>query len=175
MRTFFILSVLILAGFGCSDPSVNSGDPVLGEIIFESEYVNFAWGVSWLGGYIDENGFLHTFDRTSDPVQWTEAHYGMFTREELQKKYLRRDTLRYLVHADTLTKMRQLAGTISASSYSDTLSRGADMGLWLTSVYILRQESGMYQRIVLNCEGDWSYSNTSSSAQTVSAWLKRIR
>jgi hypothetical protein len=175
MRTFIILSVLSIAGFGCTDSPVNAGESILGEIIFESEYVNFAWGVSWLGGYIDENGFLHTFDRTSDPVQWTEAHYGMFTRDELQKKYLRRDTIRYQVQSDTLTQMKLLAGTISASTYSDTLSTGADMGLRLTSVYILRQESGMYQRIILSCEGDWTYSNTSLNAKTISAWLKQIR
>ncbi len=167
--------MIMLAGIGCSDSPVNTGDPILGEIIFESEYVNFAWGVSWRGQYIEENGFLHTFDRTRDTVQWTEDHTGMFTREELQKKYMRRDTIRYQVNADTLAQMKHMARTIDATSYSDTLSTGADMGLWTTSVYFLRQETGLYQRIILSCEGDWKYSNTSMNAGTVSAWLKRVR
>ena len=95
--------------------------------------------------------------------------------QELRKKYVRRDTLRYQVNADTLKLMKQLSRMIDASAYSDTLSTGADMGLWTTSVYVLREESGLYQRIVLSCEGEWTYSNTSLTAGPVSAWLKRVR
>lgn len=175
MRMILVMTMLVCGGLGCTDTSVNTDPSALGEVIFESEYVNFAWGVSWRGQFIAESGTVHSFDRTSDTVQWSEDHTGMFTRLELERKFSRRDTLRSIVAADTLRIMRQLSRTIDAASYSDTLTTGADMGLWRTSIYILKQENGMYQRIVLNCGGDWTYSNTSPNAAMISNWLKQLR
>ncbi len=174
MKSLIALCLFVTAGIGCSDSSVNSGQPPLGEIVFEAEYLNFAWGVSWNGTYVDVNGNVRTYDRSRDTVMWRDDDNGMFTEEELQRKYQRRDTLRSLIPADSLSRMKQMAQTIDAKTYSDTVSMGADMGTWTTSVYLYRPEIKKYQRIILSQDGDRRFFNTSANAKEISDWLKRI-
>ncbi len=170
-----IIVLVLFVLFACNDSTVNSGVLPQQEIIFETEYVNFAWGVTWKGMYIAENGDVHTYDRSGDPVQWVEDEDGMFTKEELLTKFARRDTLRSHLPADSLMMMKQLSMSIDAKTYSDTAYVGADMGAWTTTVYIYRSEMNQYQRIILSNEGDREFSNASPNAKILSGILKRLR
>ncbi|MFZ4620279.1 MAG: hypothetical protein ACOYNS_06960, partial [Bacteroidota bacterium] len=168
-----IILILLFVLCGCKNSTVNSGVLPQQEIIFEAEYVNFAWGVTWKGMYVAENGDVHTYDRSGDPVQWVEDEDGFFTKEELLSKYGRRDTLRTRIPADSLLMMKQLTMSIDARSYSDTANVGADMGAWTTTVYIYRSERQQYQRIILSCDGDREFNNVSPNAKNLSGILKR--
>jgi len=88
------LPALVFSSFSCKDSVVNTGSQSLGKIVFESEYVNNAWGFFYRGSYWGEDGKIYTYDLAKANIQWKENHDGFYTEEELISKYHHFDALR---------------------------------------------------------------------------------
>jgi len=67
-----------------SDPS---GGQMVQQILFEKEYVNFAWGLHHDGFYIDRQGAVYCYaDQPRYPIA-ASRQQAFFTESELMDKY----------------------------------------------------------------------------------------
>ena len=166
--------LLALLFISCKDSNVNDQPQNnSNSIIFEVEYLNYAWGISYHGIMIDNEGKEYSYDPTKDTIPYLYHADGIYTEQELQAKYGHVKTYIKTIPTDTLNWSHNLANLITTTDYSDTTRIGIDMGSWTYSVYIFRPEVNKYQQIVLKLEGDSEFYNTSQSAVTLAAWLKQ--
>lgn len=158
--------------FSCKDTSVDQNQTGLG-MIFETEYINFAWGLAYQGKEIDQEGNIYTYDPGKDSASVLFHADGYYSQVELVSKFSHHKLFIGTVAADSLGWIRNLASTITMNEYSDTMRIGADMGSVTFSVYLYRASVGKYQRISLKVEGDVAYFNKSESAIALADWMKR--
>jgi len=164
--------LLALLLFSCKDSSVNDQIPNGSSIIFEVEYVNYAWGINYQGVMIDKDGKEYSYNPAKDSTPYLYHSDGLYTERELQSKYGHAKTYIKTIHSDSLNWSHNLANQVTTSAYSDTTQEGADMGELTYSVYLFRPQVNQYQQIILKVEGDYAFYNKSQRAITLAAWLK---
>ena len=166
--------LLALLFFSCKDSSVNEQiQNNSSNIIFEVEYVNYAWGICYHGIMIDNEGKEYSYDPAKDTIPYLYHADGFYTERELQSKYGHAKTYIKTIRSDSLNWSHNLANQVTTSAYSDITQEGADMGELTYSVYLFRPQVNKYQQVVLKLEGDSEFYNKSQSAVTLVAWLKQ--
>ncbi|MDP3150945.1 MAG: hypothetical protein Q8N83_17645 [Ignavibacteria bacterium] len=165
--------LLALLLFSCKDSSINDQIPNGSSIIFEIEYVNYAWGISYHGIMIDNEGKEYSYDPAKDTIPFLYHADGFYTDQELQAKYGHVKTYIKTIRSDSLNWSHNLANQVTITNYSDTTRVGVDAGSETYSAYIFRPQINKYQQIILKVDGDYSFYNKSQSAITLAAWLKQ--
>jgi len=165
--------MLALLLFSCKDSSVNDQPQISSSIIFEVEYLNYAWGFVYQGVMIDNEGKEYSYNPAKDSIPFLYYADGLYTERELQSKYGHAKTFIKSIRSDSLNWSHNLANQVITTDYSDTTYVGMDGGCTTYSTYIFRPEINKYQQIVLKIEGDIAFYNKSQSAVTLAAWLKR--
>ncbi|MFA6027148.1 MAG: hypothetical protein WC727_11995 [Ignavibacteriaceae bacterium] len=164
--------LLALLFFSCKDSNVNEQIQSNSSIIFEVEYLNYAWGIEYHGVMIDTDGKEYSYNPAKDSVPFLFHADGLYTDQELQSKYQHVKTYIKTIPNDTLIWSHNLVNQVTTTNYSDTTYVGMDGGSTTYSIYIFRPEINKYQQIVLKIEGDIAFNNKSQSAVTLAAWLK---
>jgi len=164
--------LLTLLLFSCKDSSVNNQTQNNNNIIFETEYINYAWGFSYNGKMIDAEGKEYSYNPAKDSITYLYHADGFYTESELQIKYGHYKTYIKTISSDSLNWSYNLANLVSTTEYSDTIRKGVDAGALTYAVYLYRTQAGKYQKIILKIEGDYEFYNKSQSAVALAAWLK---
>lgn len=165
--------LLALLLFSCKDSSVNNNiRNGSNSIIFEVEYLNYAWGYSYNGIMIDNEGKKYSYNPAKDTIPYLYHEDGYYSERELQAKYGHFKTYIKTIPGDSLNWSHGLATLVSTTDYSDTTHTAIDAGTATTSVYLYRPQKNKYQKIILKVEGDFEFHNKSQSAVTLAAWLK---
>lgn len=171
-----ILMLLALLFFSCKDSSVNEQPQNnSSNIIFEVEYLNYAWGISYNGIMIDNEGKEYSYNPAKDTIPHLYHADGLYTEQELQAKYGHVKTYIKTIPTDTLNWSHNLANQVTTTDYSDTTRVGADMGSLTYALYLYRPQINKYQKIILKEEGDMAFYNKSQSAVTLAVWLNIIK
>lgn len=167
-RAFGLLSAWLAAGCVSSLVSFDQSEQ---EYVFEVEYVNFAWGLSWVGIVIDRDGVIVAYDHSHDV--WRPESDGSFTRDELADKYASEGRVVGTVDADELA--RQFARVANArDAFQESDATCADTGGLRYTVFRYDDASDRYAPVVLREEGDRPRANTSSGAAPVAEWLRTL-
>ena len=82
-----LLVVNLLVALACSLFDQDSKPEIDQNILFESEYVNWAWGYQHSGGYIDKNGDVFSYNYAPSDGQWRPEDWEHPTETELLEKY----------------------------------------------------------------------------------------
>jgi hypothetical protein len=168
------LFLFSLIAISCHDLGTGLQSPDLGEVLFEIEHVNNAWGFVYRGVIVDENGEMFTYDPGRDSASVLYHDDEWYSKEELIMKYHHGREFVRPVSPDTLGRMRDLSLSVVSGTYTDTVRVGADMGALVYSVYTRRANPLMYKKIILRVEGDWTFSNNSESAIELVTILKDV-
>lgn len=166
--------LLILLLFSCKDSNVDNNNLNSGNIIFETEFQNFAWGISYHGEMIDTDGKVYSYNPAKDSVLPLYNADGFYTDQELRAKYQHHKTYIKTIPNDSLNWSHTLAAQVTTTDYSDTSSVGADMGAMTYAVYLYRPQIRKYQKIILKVDGDITFYNKSESAMALAAWLQHL-
>lgn len=152
-----------------SDTSVNTQN-----ILFEVEYINYAWGFNWSGFYINKYGEVYSYivDRDSIP---RISENGYYSEQELMNKYRQNSKLVKNLDYREVSDQKSLIPLTASASNSDTLNGGADMGISKFKCYSYDWKKRKYQEIILLQEGDRTFKNLSPAADSLARWLKEIR
>jgi hypothetical protein len=169
--------VLVLFACGlvsCQDGGINPDDRIIGPVVFEIEYINFAWGFTYQGKAIFEDGKLYSYNPGSEGIGVLHHADERYTAGELISKYEYRRTAVRTVSDDTLKYMAQLAAWVGVGDNTDTTMTGADMGAVTYSTYRYRADASKYERQILRVEGDWSFHNRSEAAIALVDLMRRL-
>jgi len=168
-KTLLILLIFFLiSGCGLFESEDKS---ITQEFLFEIQYVNFAWGFSHSGTYIDNKGNVYNFKFDSSK-QFISHKKEWYTESELKGKYSINKKFVKRIDIDTIERKKELIKSAIQGSYSDTLDTGADMGKLTYSCYMI--ENNMYRKIILKAEGDMTYQIKTPGADSLIIWLKTI-
>jgi hypothetical protein len=166
------LSVIILASAlsSCEKANVISKSQ---DILFQFEFINYAWGYTHLGIFIDVNGNILTYDL---PEKWNfPGDDQTLTQKEVldniaackisQKKITTAELQKYINYIDN----------IAASKVTLPKNVAADAGTLSYYCYQYSENSSTYKRTIIKTEGDFECENLNFYSKRVVVWINEIR
>ena len=160
-------ALAVMGGMSACAPAIVD-PPTTGQAyLFEVSYVNFAWGLRWVGIVIEADGAIVAYER-EEP--WVPAQWESFTGEELAEKYApNRRTIGHVPSDDLLERLARV-GDIGDGYESPNLAC-ADAGGVSYEAYAYDPAGGRYTPIVVRQEGDLIRQNTSGAGRELAEWL----
>jgi hypothetical protein len=167
-RALFIFTILLLTG--CDHvPSDNPRYAIRQKVLFQFEYVNYAWGYQHHGWLIDSSGELHGYNH---PNNWTfPDSSGTISAADMEQNLQNTDRVCYQLEADELKAMFSLLPVAAKGPISDPVPEMYDAGSAVYAGYIFDQSINRYKRILLQQTGDIRIDNQSQQAQALYEWL----
>lgn len=172
-----VLAVLVPAALGCAETGTKASDPLdsIGAIVFECASLNFAWGHTHNGYYVDRSGGVHRYDRSGDPWLPKSVRRGdsRVPESELLAKFQkseRYDTVPLEVLREKVRLLEGAArGKISKTHEMNDAGSHGCMG------YHYDREQALYESINLGFVGDVRLTNSAREARDLSEWLRELR
>ena len=165
-----ILLLIITSLSACNEETIETSADQ--EVLFEVNYVNFAWGKQFKGFLIQKNGQIRTYD---NPLKWNIIDgKGGLTLSQIQENISQTKLSSTRISAADLENYVGKVGLISGSEFTKPVSGGADRGI--TSFYTYRYDNDkqVYMPVLLSQTGDVETYNKDKSAMDISTWLTEI-
>jgi hypothetical protein len=164
--TLFFLTLIIS---GCKkNVAINEKQAIL----FQVDYVNYAWGYQHNGIIIDSEGNILSY---KNPQNWN------FTDKDLNITETQvRDNMAICLNSgkkissDELKKYAGYIKNISLSKVTAPKNVAADAGSLVYTCYQYSEKSGTYKGSTIKTEGDFTSENLNFYSKKVSVWLKSI-
>ncbi len=164
---------VFLIGLLLSSCGKNQLELYRGEVYFQFEYINHAWGFNHSGFYITPSGQVFTYDKSTP---WIFAVTNHIQRSDLLSNIgasTKRDTL---INLKVLAHYQSLAFMAKDGKMSELLMRGADMGATLCKVIVLEPSvsPNEFREVILSQKGDIETHNLKSEAVLITNWLNSL-
>ncbi|HEX8691719.1 MAG TPA: hypothetical protein VF746_04815 [Longimicrobium sp.] len=171
LSTFAAAAVLAASGAACSQ--LTGGEPLEpGSVLFEVEYVNFAWAPTWYGFHVDRDGNVSRY-RLDNPRPADSAD-EVFSEAELRAKYDQNGQLLTTLPSGEVLARYQRVDEAIAGPYTEPRGTCADAGGVRYSAMVYDASTGAYRRVLLRQTGDIARANLSAAARELFAWLKQL-
>ncbi len=165
------LTFLALAATACEDDEFRISY-VKQPVLFQVEYVNYAWGYSHSGIIIDSAGNVRHFNL---PETWhSPDSTGYLSEHDMNQNLAQAGEPLIMVGKDTLMHyFRKLDGAASGK-LSDPYSRMFDAGETVYSGFFYSPLERKYRMILVKRQGDWCVDNYSREADEIYRWLTSV-
>jgi hypothetical protein len=164
---FFLLTLLFISG--CKKNNVISEKQV---ILFQIEYINYAWGYQHNGIIIDNEGNVLTY---KNPQNWNFPDKDFSLTENQVRENLRNcENSNKRIPNDELQKYTNHIKNISSSKVTALKNIAADAGSLEYICYQYSEKTRNYKGYLIKKEGDFTCENLNFFSKRVSAWLKNI-
>jgi len=168
---FKILPLLLLILFfpGCKKSYMISEKQT---IIFQYDYINYAWGYQHNGYIIDNEGNILTYN---NPEDWNFMDKDMIlTDKQVAGNIAKCQASGKKISPDELQKYTSYIKNIASSEVTASKNVAADAG---TAEYLCFQYSGStdsYKGYIIRTEGDFTRNNLNFYSKKVALWMKDI-
>jgi hypothetical protein len=142
-------------------------------LIFQSEYINYAWGYNHNGWMLDNTGQVKRFQKSA---KWVfPDSLGYVSAADMQKNMAACDSVIAQISSNELALYSEKA--ISCLNYNMTKPQNlmADAGEQIYAFYIYDFGGNRYKRVVLKMRGDWSQENLAPNAGGIVDWMEKIK
>ena len=163
------LGVLIFMTSGCRKDYTISEKQV---ILFQYDYVNYAWGYQQQGFIIDNEGNVLVYN---NPDEWNISEKDYILTEEQVSENLEK-----CIHSgkkiarETLLKYSGFIPNIASSKVSAPKNVGADAGTTSFICYQYNESTGTYKGYLIRMEGDFTSENLNFYSKKITVWMKDI-
>lgn len=163
---FFLLIVTLT---GCKKNYLISDKQ---EILFQFEYVNYAWGYQHNGFLIDKEGNILTYN---NPEGWNfpDKEFGLTVNQVLENINICKLSGKKVSKSE-LQKYTNYIENIASSKVSALKNVAADAGSIKYICYLFSEDSGMYKGSIIKMEGDFTCENLNFYTKKVTTWMKDI-
>ncbi len=170
-KTIYIISLILgtLSSESCrKDYNISEAQ----QILFQMDYVNYAWGYQHYGFMIDNQGRVLTYD---NPERWNfpDDNFILTERQVAENISLCRVSQERIT-AKELLKYSSYIDNIAASKVSSMRNVGADAGVMQYICYRFSEDSFIYKGFMLKTEGDFTAENLNFYSKRVVSWMKEI-
>ncbi len=172
MRRFIFTAVVFSFLFGCiqlNDFTIEESRP----LIFQSEYVNYAWGYNHNGWMMESSGEVKRFQKNATWV--FPDSLGYISEVDMAKNISACDSVMAHVSPLTFSLYAQKAFTCSNGTMTKATNTMADAGEHIYCYYLYDASGKRYKRFVLSMTGDWSQENLAPYSKEVVDWMKAIK
>jgi hypothetical protein len=164
---FFITAALLITG--CKKNIVINENQ---SVLFQVEYVNYAWGYQHNGVIIDNKGNILTYN---NPENWNFPDKELILSESQMNENIRKClNSEKKVNAEELTKYAGYIRNIASSKITALKNVAADEGSKQYICYQFSDKSKTYKGSLIRMEGDFTCENLNFFSKKVSMWLKNI-
>jgi hypothetical protein len=166
---FIIIIVIALTFSGCKKNYTINGKQ---HILFQYDYVNYAWGYVHKGFYVDDEGNVMIYQ---NPDNWNfhGQDYNL-TEEQLSENIAKCTKSDIKVSKDELARFSSYIHNIASSKITAIKSQAADAGTSVFVCYDFSDQTGIYKGYLIKMEGDYTCENLNFYSKKVSIWLKEI-
>jgi len=141
-------------------------------MLFQVDYVNYAWGYQHTGVIIDNEGIILTY---KNPENWNFPDNDLkITQSQVKTNILSCNNTGKKIPAEELKKYAGYIKNISLSKVTAPKNVAADAGSTQFLCYQYSDSSGIYKGSLIKMEGDFTCENLNFFSKKVSAWLKSI-
>jgi hypothetical protein len=168
-RYILLLFLLILPVNGCKKNVAVSDRQT---ILFEFEYVNYAWSYQHYGYIIDNEGNVLSY---KNPDKWNFPDRELRIGENQVAENLSMCSPSGLkIPKSELQKYSNHIKNIAASKVSASINAADDAGSSEYICYQYSESSGMYKGTIIKMEGDFTCENLNFYSRKVAEWMKTI-
>jgi len=140
-------------------------------VLFQFEYLNFAWGFAHSGWFIDNKGEIRGYNSPND---WKFVDsLGYITQDKLLLNYNQASTSLGQIDLDELLEKSQLIESTLNGELSERDCPGADIGSFSLHCYYWDSDKNKYKRQFLSMTGDCERINTADEAKELTNFLKQ--
>lgn len=172
-KSYEILLIALTCAFLVRPSLSEAGD--LGEILFDCYHVNFAWGYTLKGFYIDGDGMIYTYDRKGDPWLPDSVQKGShsYPGPDLMSKFRNRKSAGRI----DPSIVKQKIALIRPASRGEIFRQhqAYDAGWSGCVAYLFDERADAYTAILLGAEGDFLERNSSQEAKSLLLWLRSLQ
>ncbi len=165
----YLSLLLIFALTGCRKSYVTNERQ---QILFQYDYINFAWGYTHEGFYVDEKGNVLVY---SNPEGWN-FHKGDYnlTESQLAENLSKCTVSEIKIDSHELSRFSSYIHNLAASKVTALKNSAADAGTTLYLCYSYNQQSSIYKGTLIRMEGDFTCENLNFLSRKVSLWMKDV-
>jgi hypothetical protein len=166
-----IILIVLMTLFitGCKKSNVISGKQ---SILFQMEYVNYAWGFQHSGLIIDSEGNVLTYN---NPELWNSPDNDLILNEKEVAENIGSCTISdKKIPEEELRKYSGYIKNIASSKVSALKNVAADAGSTQFICYQYSESTGMYKGYIIKMEGDFTCENLNFYSKKTSAWMRDI-
>jgi hypothetical protein len=165
----FLLTLLIISLSGCKKSNVISEKQ---QILFQYEYVNYAWGYQHKGYIIDNQGRILTYN---NPENWNfrEKEQNLTETQIADNISKCKDSGIKIPH-DELLKYSSYIKNIASSQVTALKNVAADAGTSEYTCYEFSETNKDYKGYLIKMEGDFTCENLNFYSKKITLWLKEI-
>ena len=173
MKTFFgkIVPVILLVVFTTACQK-NNGLNEKQTILFQFEYINYAWGYQHTGYFIDKEGNVLTYH---NPQEWNFPDNDLLLSDKLFAENIARCSLSSMkISKEELQKYSNYIKNISSSKVTALKNIAADAGSSEFICFQMSEKTGQYKGYVIKMEGNFTCENLNFFSKKVVSWMKGI-
>jgi len=164
-----LLTLMIISSAGCKKSYVISENQ---QILFQYEYVNYAWGYHHNGFIIDNQGRILTY---SNPENWNfREKEKNLTEAQVAENISKCKDSGIRVPHDEFMKYSSYIKNIASSQVSALKNVSADAGTSEYTCYQFSESSKDYKSYLIKMEGDFNCENLNFYSKKITIWLKEI-
>ncbi|MDX9880512.1 MAG: hypothetical protein RBS73_00505 [Prolixibacteraceae bacterium] len=168
------LKLFLLAIFVCNLPSCIEDDKEYfsagEEIVFQFEYLNYAWGKQHHGFLIAPDGTKYSYN---NPENWVFRENNQIKAEDFINN-LAVCVNEGKVDTDELNRMKALVLKVDETQLTEPENTMYDAGSESYSFYVKDVTKGTYRQVILLNRGDWSQENKDKDAKEIAGWLMQL-
>jgi hypothetical protein len=141
-------------------------------ILFQVDYVNYAWGYRHIGFLVDNQGNILTY---KNPQAWNfpDKDFNLSESQVLDNIGNCHNTGKK-IPKDELKKYANYIKNISSSKVTAMKNVSADAGSMEYICYQFSEKTGIYKGSLIKMEGDFTRESLNFFAKKVTTWLKNI-
>jgi len=168
LKIFFILFTSFLFAACRKNIVINAKQAIL----FQVDYINYAWGYQHSGFIIDNEGKVLTY---KNPQEWIFPDKDFkLTGNQVHDNIEKCLFSGKIIPPDELIKYARYIKNISSSKVTATKNVAADAGSLEYICYQFSEISDTYKGSLIKMEGDFTCENLNFYSKKVSTWLKTI-
>lgn len=141
-------------------------------ILFQFEYINYAWGYQHQGFLIDKDGNVLTY---KNPENWNFPDNDfILTENQIAGNIASCVHSGKKISKDELNKYSNYIRNISSTKVTAMKNVAADAGSLKYICYLFSENTGIYKGYIIKLEGDFTCENLNFYSKKVAMWMKDI-
>jgi hypothetical protein len=169
LSKIILISFLVLFNSGCKKNNAISHKQT---ILFQLEYVNYAWGYQHNGFIIDNEGNVLTY---SNPSDWNFPDNNFTLSESQVAGNIGKCTKTgKIIQKDELQKYANYIENIASSKVTALKNVAADAGSTEYICYQFSESTSTYKGYLIKLEGDFTCENLNFYSKKVITWMRGI-
>lgn len=171
MKTKMLLLSVLFILLGCKEEYKPT--KLNQEVLFKTEYVNYAWGYQHHGLLVDSSGNVWSYHL---PKEWNFADAdGYISLEDMKDNYYQTEQTSITINKDTLQRYYNKLTKAAYGDLSEPKTEMFDAGSTSFSGFIYHPKTKQYKEVLIRQIGDVYIENKSIEAMQIYNWLISLR